>query len=61
MRSAPTIAIVDDDEAVRDSLDALLSAAGHQTACFGTGNDFLDHCDREGLACLYLLSNLRRQ
>jgi two-component system response regulator FixJ len=36
-----TVFIVDDDEAVRDSLLTLLEAAGHQVRPFASGNEFL--------------------
>lgn len=37
----PTIAIVDDDSGVRDSLTVLLSAAGYQTREYGSAEAFL--------------------
>ena len=37
-----TIAIVDDDEAVRDSLSALLTSAGYSVSTFATGAAFLE-------------------
>ena len=37
-----TIAIVDDDEAVRDSLAALLGSAGYLVTTFATGAAFLE-------------------
>ena len=40
MNSDLTVTIVDDDEAVRDSLDVLIRAAGYRTACFENGADF---------------------
>ena len=36
------IYIVEDDEAVRDSLAAVLEAAGHQVAAFRSGREFLN-------------------
>lgn len=39
--SASTIYVVDDDEAVRDSLGALLEAQGHQVKSFASAEDFL--------------------
>ncbi len=36
-----TIAIVDDDEAVRDSLAALLGSAGYEVSTFGSSAEFL--------------------
>lgn len=41
MRAEPIIAIVDDDEAVRDSLDVLLSTSGYQVAAFASAHAFL--------------------
>ena len=40
-RAPQTVFIVDDDEAVRDSLRTLLEAAGYQVRSFGTGGEFL--------------------
>ena len=37
-----TIAIVDDDEAVRDSLSALLTSAGYSVSAFASGAAFLE-------------------
>lgn len=42
MNSAPIIFIVDDDEAVRHSLQALLEAAGHRIEMFPSGEAFFD-------------------
>ena len=36
-----TVFLVDDDEAVRDSLQTLLEAAGHRIRSFGSGSEFL--------------------
>ena len=41
MTSPPTIAIVDDDAGVRDSLTVLLSAAGYRTREYGSAEAFL--------------------
>jgi len=41
MQNDGTIAIVDDNEAVRDSLAALLQSAGHTVKTFKSGQDFL--------------------
>ena len=46
--------VIDDDEAVRDSLDALLQAAGYDTAVFASGHAFLDVCDTVGDGCVLL-------
>src|SRR6202012_4750782 len=46
------IAIVDDDEAMQDSLHDLMEAAGFEARCFGSAEEFLesDFCTRA--ACL---------
>jgi len=36
------VAVVEDDAAVRDSLTAVLTSAGHQVLAFTTGEEFLD-------------------
>jgi two-component system, LuxR family, response regulator FixJ len=65
--------IVDDDEAVRDSLDLLLSSAGFDTLTFANAEAFLAYSRGDGRACVLsdirmpgmsgidLLENLRRQ
>jgi two-component system response regulator FixJ len=54
--SAPegTVYIVDDDEAVRDSLEALLSSEGFETAPCGSAEEFLRHFDPPAAACVLL-------
>lgn len=47
-----TIFIVDDDEAVRDSLRWLLEANGYQVKCFAAAEDFLQHYDPEHIGVL---------
>lgn len=51
--SKPRIFVVDDDLAVRESLEALLRAAGHEVECFGSAADFLS-AYREEPGCLLL-------
>lgn len=46
--------VVDDDEAVRDSLRWLLEANRYQVACFATAEEFLASYDPARLACLIL-------
>lgn len=46
------IGIVDDDEAVRDSLAILLEACGYAVVCFGSALAFLNNADITGLLCL---------
>ena len=42
MSASRTICIVDDDEAVRDSLHALFEAEGFDVTAFASARDFLD-------------------
>jgi two-component system, LuxR family, response regulator FixJ len=49
--------IVDDDDAVRDSLELLLSAAGYETLVFAAADAFLRHPREPGRGCL--LSDIR--
>ena len=46
-----TVFVVDDDEAVRDSLAVLLEAAGFAVAAFASGRDFLAAYDPSGAGC----------
>lgn len=54
MRAEKTIYVVDDDEAVRDSLDALLQSSGHATSLFATATEFLDVAGDAEPGCLLL-------
>jgi two-component system response regulator FixJ len=49
--------IVDDDEAVRDSLELVVSAAGFATLAFASAEAFLAHARQHGRACL--ISDIR--
>ena len=48
----PTVFIVDDDEAVRDSLRVLLEAAGHRAESFASGKEFLTAMPSMAEGCL---------
>lgn len=48
------VLVVDDDPAIRDSLQILLEAHGMDVQTFHSGPDFLERCDREDVACLVL-------
>lgn len=48
----PLIAIVDDDESVRASLEGLLRATGYQARTYGGGGEFLDSEDPAKARCL---------
>jgi FixJ family two-component response regulator len=46
------IAIIDDDEAMRDSLHDLMEAAGLAARCFGSAGEFLESGLHRQAACL---------
>ncbi len=46
--------LVDDDAAVRESLEALLAAAGFDPVAFGSAADFLDGFDPSDAGCILL-------
>jgi FixJ family two-component response regulator len=48
------IAIVDDDEPLREALGSVMKAAGLTTNTFGTAEEFLNSADRRNTACLIL-------
>ena len=48
----PVVHIVDDDEAVRDSLRLLLYSVGIETVTYGSAADFLARCDCDRPGCL---------
>ncbi len=50
----PTVYVVDDDQAVRDSLGLLLRSMGLKARLFESGQAFLDAFDREWCGCLVL-------
>lgn len=52
--SEATVFIVDDDEAVRDSLGLLLRSAGHRARCYASARDFLKAFDPRDFGCLVL-------
>ena len=49
-----TIAIVDDDEALREALGSVMKAAGFKIDTFATAEAFLDSDHRANTACLIL-------
>lgn len=54
MHKDPTVYIVDDDEAVRDSLAVLLQTAGFNIATYSSGDAFVDALDATGNGCLII-------
>jgi two-component system response regulator FixJ len=53
----PCICIVDDDPAVRDSVQALLESAGHAVRAFPAARAFL--AERESVSCACLIADIR--
>jgi FixJ family two-component response regulator len=53
-RTSKLIAIVDDDEAMQDSLRDLMEAAGLVARCFGSAEEFLESDLHRKAACLIL-------
>lgn len=52
------VAVVDDDEAVRESLAAVLASAGHEVLAFASGDEFLERGLTEVPDCVLLDVNL---
>ena len=52
--TAPTVCIVDDDEAVLDSIAELMSSVGLRAATFRSAQEFLDGYDPQRPGCLVL-------
>ena len=46
------VAIVDDDELIRNALHGLMKAAGFQALAFASGEEFLNSGQQESTACL---------
>jgi FixJ family two-component response regulator len=55
---APTVHVVDDDAAVRESLRALLSSRGYAVHVFPSGRAFLDACRHDAQGCLAISAEL---
>jgi FixJ family two-component response regulator len=52
MSDIPLIAVVDDDEAIREAIQSLLRAVGFRAAVFASAEDFLQADQRQATACL---------
>ncbi|HLH77576.1 MAG TPA: response regulator [Candidatus Binataceae bacterium] len=48
------IAIVDDDESVREALESLFSAAGYSASCYASAEEFLASARAKKASCLLL-------
>lgn len=53
-QSSKLIAIIDDDEAMQDSLRDLLESTGLLARCFGSAEDFLESDLHRNASCLIL-------
>ena len=51
---SPLVAIVDDDELFRRSIERLVRSAGFRVETFGSAEDFLECGDLDGTACAVL-------
>src|SRR3979490_302415 len=51
---APTVFVVDDDAAVRASIQGLLKSVDLRSECFGTAQEFLRRQRHDGPSCLVL-------
>ncbi len=54
MRDTPSVYVVEDDEAVRDSLQMVLESVGYKVSTYSTGTAFLDAWDADMSGCLLL-------
>ncbi|MBP0495176.1 response regulator transcription factor [Pararoseomonas indoligenes] len=52
MDGIPLIAVVDDDEGMRRSLDGLVRSLGYRVATFSSAEAFLSSAERDGSACV---------
>lgn len=52
--SPPLVCVIDDDEAIRESLCLLLYSAGHQTQAFASGDAFLEDPPTNEVSCVLL-------
>ena len=50
----PVVFVVEDDDSVRESLEALIETAGWRTKTFATALDFMDDCSVASPSCLVL-------
>jgi FixJ family two-component response regulator len=53
-RELPIIAVVDDDECVRESLAGFAESVGYETALFASAEEFLESDVRDFVGCLIL-------
>lgn len=58
---ASMIAVVDDDEAVRESLAFLLSVSGHEVVAYASAAEFMECCDPARVDGLILDHHMPKQ
>ena len=51
-KNSKVVAIVDDDESIREALQALLKGAGHQALAFASAEEFLNSGEHPRAGCL---------
>ena len=54
MNALPTVFIVDDDSAMRDSLGFLIGSVGRKVETYASAEEFLDAYDNERPGCIVL-------
>ncbi|MDB5526275.1 MAG: two component response regulator [Rhizobium sp.] len=52
MSKIPRIAIVDDDEAIREALDDFVLSCGYESRLYSSAEEFLREADREAIDCM---------
>jgi FixJ family two-component response regulator len=50
--NTPTIAIVDDDQAIREALDDLVKSCGYESRLFSSAEEFLTFAPRAEIDCM---------
>ncbi|CDN48844.1 MULTISPECIES: response regulator transcription factor [Rhizobium/Agrobacterium group] len=54
MSPVPTIAIVDDDQAMREALDDMVKSCGYESRLFSSAEEFLSLEQRDSIDCMLL-------
>ncbi|KAA0690263.1 response regulator [Neorhizobium sp. P12A] len=52
MSHSSLVAIVDDDQAIREALDDLVKSLGHESLLFASAEEFLAYEPREAIGCI---------